>query len=156
MPVPYVIYADFEALIKPIENTNHSKTDSSYTYKTQEHIPCGFGYIVVRYDGKTNPPVIYRGPDAAGKFLEYLQNEERIIREKLSCKIPMRMTRDDWRAHKKSTSCHVCNKPLNGDSVRDHCHVTVNYQGAANNECNFKLEINSQTIPISSNHARFF
>ena len=34
------------------------------------------------------------------------------------------------------------------DSVRDHDHMTGKYRGAARNECNFKLKLNPNTMPI--------
>ena len=34
------------------------------------------------------------------------------------------------------------------DSVKDHCHITGKYRGAAQNECNLKLRINPKTAPI--------
>ena len=58
------------------------------------------------------------------------------------------MTRDDWCVHISSTTCHVCAKPLEGDSVRDHCHITGKYRGAAHNACNLKLRLNPKTITI--------
>ena len=55
MPVPYVIYADFESIIKPKTEKAGDKSEIN-----SEHEACGFGYQVVRYDGKTEKPVIYR------------------------------------------------------------------------------------------------
>ena len=34
------------------------------------------------------------------------------------------MIPEDWEAFKTATSCHVCEKPLEEDKVRDHCHIT--------------------------------
>ena len=34
--------------------------------------------------------------------------------------------------------CHICNKDLFEDKVRDHCHFTGQYRGAAHNSCNLK------------------
>ena len=34
------------------------------------------------------------------------------------------------------------------DSVKDHCHITGKYHGAAHSECNFKLRIKPRTDPI--------
>ena len=45
---------------------------------------------------------------------------------------------------KYETICHLCTKPLEDDKVRDHCHITGNYRGAAHNACNL-LYRESQT-----------
>ena len=55
MPVPYVIYADFESIIKPKTEKAGDKSEIN-----SEHEACGFGYQVARYDGQTEKPVIYR------------------------------------------------------------------------------------------------
>ena len=34
------------------------------------------------------------------------------------------------------------------DAVRDHCHITGKYRGAAHNECNLRLRINPKTMTI--------
>ena len=50
----------------------------------QQHEACGYSYIVARCDGQTEPPVVYRGPDAAEHFLNDIQKEERTIKDILS------------------------------------------------------------------------
>ena len=90
----------------------------------------------------------YRGPGAAEHLLNALQREERKIKEALADPQPMMMTREDWKAHRHTTTCHVCGKPLMGDSVRDHCHITGQYRGAAHNACNLKLRLSPKTTTI--------
>jgi len=35
------------------------------------------------------------------------------------------------------------------DAVKDHCHITGKYRGAAHNDCNLKLRLNPKTsIPV--------
>ena len=56
MKVPYVIYADFEALVRKIPGCElgpESKKKSS-TEKTEWHVACGYSYIVVRSDGEVS------------------------------------------------------------------------------------------------------
>ena len=120
----------------------------SNTQKTQHHKACSYSYIVVRCDGQTEKPVEYRGPNAAEHFLQALQEEEQKIKGVLANPKAMRMTREDWRAYNTATICHVCDKPLEGDSVRDHCHITGRFRGAAHNACNLKLRLNPKTTTI--------
>jgi len=87
LKVPYIIYADFEALTAKIEGAELDPTKSN-TQKTQHHEACGFGYVVVRCDGHTEAPVIYRGQDAAKRFLECLAEEEAKIKDVLSQPAP--------------------------------------------------------------------
>ena len=65
----------------------------------------------------------------------------------------VQMTREDWRAHNSATTCE---KPLESDSVYDHCHITGKYRGAAHNACNLKLRLNPKTttIPIVFHNLR--
>jgi hypothetical protein len=70
MSVPFVVYADFESIIKPHEVKAGDKTD----IKTK-HEACGYGYKIVRYDGALMQTRIYRGEDAAEKFLKSLQQD---------------------------------------------------------------------------------
>ena len=44
--------------------------------------------------------------------------------------------------------CVMCEQPLDGDSVRDHCHITGKYRGPAHNECNLQLRLSPKTMTI--------
>ena len=147
LPVPFIIYADFEALTTNVEGPALDPTKSN-TQRTQHHEACSCSYIVVRCDGQTDPPVEYRGPNAAEHFLKSLQEEERKIKGVLADPKAMRMTREDWLAFRTAETCHVCDKPLEGDSVCDHCHITGEYRGAAHTACNLKLWLKPQTTSI--------
>ena len=147
LPAPYVIYADFEALTTKVEGPELDPTKSN-TQKTQHHEACSYCYVVVRCDGKTEAPAQYRGPNTAEHFLRALQVEERGIQKVLAKPQDMRMTRADWERHRTASSCHVCDKPLEGDSVKDHCHITGRYRGAAHSACNLKLRLSPKTTTI--------
>ena len=51
-------------------------------------------------------------------------------------------------------NCKYCEKPLLQknfrDAVKDHCHVTGRYRGAAHSHCNYLLRIypNTEEIPV--------
>ena len=52
MKVPYVIYADFEAILNKMKGCERSPESKSYTEKIEKHEACGYTYKVVRSDGK--------------------------------------------------------------------------------------------------------
>ncbi|KAK3790228.1 hypothetical protein RRG08_027443 [Elysia crispata] len=147
LPAPYIIYADFEALTTKVEGPELDPTKNN-TQRTQHHEACSNCYVVVRCDGKTEAPAEYRGPNSAEHFLRALQAEERGIQKTLANPQAMRMTSTDWKSHRTASRCHVCDGLLEGDSVRDHCHITGKYRGAAHNACNLKLRLSPKTTTI--------
>ena len=46
--------------------------------------------------------------------------------------------------------------PLNVESVKEHCHITGKYRGAAHNACNLKLRLYSKktAIPVVFHNLR--
>ena len=158
MKVPFVIYADFESIIKKIEGPSFDPTLSN-TQKTQIHEACGFSYIVVRSDGMVGDPVLYRGPNATEKFLQFLGEEEDKIKEFCKNPVDIDMTKEDWKIYKNTKKCYICHqvfeikvsKKSNKkylDKVRDHCHLTGKFRGAAHCSCNLKLRLNPETLVI--------
>ena len=92
MKVPYVIYADFEALVKKISlcELEGGNKEKSYTLmKTEYHKASGYSYTVVRSDGEVPGLKVYRGENAVGKFLSDLLQEEVKIRESLAAPKPI-------------------------------------------------------------------
>ena len=124
------------------------KPSKSNAQKMQCQEACGYGYIMVRCDGKTSPPIVYRGANAAGHFVEALQVEEERIKAVLANPKALMMTPEDWGAYVTASDCHACDKPLDGDSVREHCHITGKYRGAAHNACNLLLQLSPKTTTI--------
>ena len=49
--------------------------------------------------------------------------------------------------YNSSTSCHICGGQLGEDKVRDHCHLTSKFGGAAHNECNLRYRV-PRFIPV--------
>lgn len=82
MKIPSVIYADFETIQRPIQ-TCENNIGISHTTPTKRLDVCCFGYKVVWFadDRYSKPTEIYRGPDAADKFIERLLEEQREIKE---------------------------------------------------------------------------
>ena len=43
------------------------------------------------------------------------------------------MTTQDEEIYNNPQICWICNEELNTDKVRDHCHITGKFRGAAHN-----------------------
>ena len=151
--VPFVIYADFEAIIEKISGCKPNN-DKSYTESYQKHTDCGYGYkVVCCYDDKYTKPVqIYRGEKAVYKFMEAMLEEVKYCKKTMrKCfNKPLKMTKDDLDVFEKATECHICNKQYTREDirVRDHCHITGKFRGSAHQECNLKLTLNPDEIKI--------
>ena len=116
MKAPYVVYADFECIVKKI-HTCEPDNKKSFTVKTEKQEPCGFSYVVVRSDGQTQGPYTYRGEDAVFVFLSWLQDHEKEMREDMANNRPLVMTNEDWRKYRNAAECHICNKSLHKRSL---------------------------------------
>ena len=156
LPVPFVIYADFEALTRKIDSCS-PRGDKSYTQAYQKHEACGFGYkVVCHYDQKySKPAVIYRGENPVPKFYHNLTEEvlycQKVISEKAKRRLVMsKKDEEDFQNAKKCWICQRQYKPDEGENirVRDHCHITGKYRGSAHNTCNLRLQISAEKIKI--------
>jgi len=143
MRVPFVIYADFESFNRPLATTD-PPTEGSYTHKKSIHQPSGFCFQIVSPVGKFEP-VLYTvkdDEDVAQVFVEKIEEEVyNLYNNPKYRKKPMKITRKVQERFEVATHCHICEEELNGDKVRDHCHLTGYYRGAAHNECNLKYTL---------------
>ena len=152
-PVPFVIYADFEAITEKVQGCQPD-SNKSYTEAYQRHTDCGYGYkVVCCYDDKHTKPIqLYRGEKAVYNFMENMLKEVKYCKKVMKKHFdkPLRMTKEDEYEFKKATTCHICNKKYTEKDirVRDHCHITGKYRGSAHQDCNLKLRINPEEIKI--------
>src|SRR6266536_2315918 len=149
---PFVIYADIEALLIPIENEKQN-LNKSYAIHTQKHEACSIGYKVVcsENDKFSKPFKMFRGKDEIPKFFESLFEEEKEIIKHMKTfkKTDMIMTLAQREEYNLATNCYICDGIFTEDNkkVRDHCHVSGKYRGAAHNKCNLQLKLSSE-IPV--------
>src|SRR5436190_9120067 len=131
LKIPYVIYGDFECFI----------SDNG------KHTPSGFCLVVVDSERRICKTVTYSDSNIMDTFFKVLFN---IVEEIEVCNCvdePCSMTEIDKIVFENATLCHICKKPLNGDSVRDHDHRTGRFRGAAHNCCNLNYK-ESKKIPV--------
>ena len=152
-PVPFVIYADFEAITEKISGCQPNN-NKSFTDAYQKHTDCGFGYkVVCCYDDKYSQPLkIYRGEKAVYTFLEYMLDEVKYCKKVMKKEFnkPLKMTKEDEKKFQKAEECHICDKKYTDKDirVRDHCHITGKYRGSAHQECNLKIRVNPEEVKI--------
>ena len=128
LPVPFVIYADFEAITEKIDSCQRND-NKSYTEAYQNHRDCGYGYkVVCCYDDKfTKEAVIYRGDGkgsegAVYKFLEAMLKEVRYCKDVIKTEFnkPLKMTKDDEEKFQKAKKCHICEQKIS--IISDYCY----------------------------------
>ena len=59
------------------------------------------------------------------------------------------MTEEEKHLLQKSNNCWICKKLIDNDEekVRDHCHVTGKFRGAAHRNCNINFQL-SKKVPV--------
>ena len=129
LPVPFKIYTDFECTLKEVKST------VSYTEKYQNHILCSFAYKVVCVDNKFSKKIVlYGGKNAVYRFIKAIREEyhycRRMIKRNFNKNLIMSAEEEKFQLR---NSCWMCDKLFDvGDKkVRDHCHITGKFRGAA-------------------------
>ena len=79
-----MMYADFEAILKPIQGPSPDHINS-YAKEVNQHIPSGFCiYSEFAYGKVENQLRLYRGEDCVEKFCDYVREEAK----RLYCMFP--------------------------------------------------------------------
>ena len=152
LPVPFVVYADFECFTKPMKSCCPNPKDS-YNYNYQKHEPSGFCFYAKGIvPGIHIKPIIYtktsEDEDVAKVFVEKLTELTKGIYNDFYLRPkPLRLTRAEQKSFEEATICHICSKKLEKDKVRDHCHFTGQYRGAAHNKCNLMCK-KTKVLPV--------
>ena len=141
MDLPFVIYADFESVLKPL-HTAQPNPMNCYTDKKQIHIPVSFCYYVkCSFDDRFSKLVEYTAKsedeDVAQMFVNMLEKEVKDI-YKMHPSKEMIFTDEDKNIFRRSKCCWICGDAFSKEDkkVRDHCHYTGKFRGAAHNSCN--------------------
>ena len=153
MRVPFVVYADFESFTQQLD-TSQPNPECSYTKQYQKHNPSGFCYYIKCFDDSVynQDPVMYtkqsEDDDVAQTFVEMLEKDLKEIYATCG-KAEMVLTPEEQKAFRKATTCWICEEALVKDQsqedyknkrpVRDHCHFTGEYRGAAHSICNLQF-----------------
>ena len=150
MRVPFVVYADFECFTRPISTCSKSD-EHSYTKQYQKHKPCGYSYYIKCFNDELFPPVLRRytiedeNTNVAKSFVKSLEEDIIDIYDQFKHPCKMKISEEEQRDFEEATVCHVCKGTFgeieDNDKVRDHCHLTGLYRGAAHNKCNLQFKV---------------
>jgi hypothetical protein len=160
--VLFVIYTDFETFNVKID-THQPNANRSYTEKIMKQVLSSFCfYAVSSASGEKFEPVIYTAQsddeDIGVMFNNALIEWAHMLYNKYE-KYPKAMiiTESEQAAFEQSTHCYICKQRLMHrhefteseyeefkkkglNAVRDHCHLTGFYRGAAHSSCNLKCQ----------------
>ena len=156
LELPFIIYADLECLLKKID-TCQNNPELSSTTKINQHVPSGYSiYTNCSFDKANNKLSYYRGEDCMKRFCNDLKDQATKITDfKKKTMIPLTKEEEEDNDNKENT-CYICKNDFNNDTaesssserkVRDHCHFTGKYRGAAHNTCNLRYKV-PKNIPV--------
>ena len=131
LAVPLKIYADFECNLQDTEIY-----EGCCTKKYDDHVPCSYAFKVVCIDDRFSKlVVVYRGESGAYGFIKAFLKEYKYCKNimKKHFNKNLIMSEEEEYLFQQSNSCWICKKRINHDDekVRDHCHITSKFRGAA-------------------------
>ena len=146
----FIIYADLESSLEKM-CTCHNSLEKSSTTKINKHTPSGYSLFTHCAFNKAEYKLdYYRGGDCMKKFCKDLrEHATKIINYEKEEMILL--TKKEQKNHKKQKVCYICRKKFNTDDnykkyhkVKDHCHYTGKYRGAAHDICNLRYKISKE------------
>ena len=141
LPAPFVIYADIEALTKPVDGDQnalniHKPVAWSYSIScTYERHKTFEGWNGLTF----NEVRSYAGENSMHQLLEALAVDSEVMETIVNNHLPYVAQEGDHEDYKAARRCHICEKKFVSDKdkkVLDHDHMTGKYRGAAHSSCN--------------------
>ena len=153
MKVPFIVYADLESLLEKM-STCHSNLEKLSTTKINKHIASSYSLFThCSFDTTKNKFDYYRDKNCMKNFcLDLREHATKIIN--YAKKEMMKLTKEERKMHRKQNVSYICKKEFSTDDnnkkyhkVKDHCHYTRKYRGAAHDICNLRYKIPKE-IPV--------
>ena len=157
LKVANVIYTDLESLLIKKQSCEINP-EKSYAEQKAIHEACAYSINLVRSnEPNKNISNFHRGKDCVKKLCKDLKTPAmEIINYEIKEMIPL--THKETKYYEKSEYCHICKEEFCNDKnnkeefmkkqkVRDHCHYTDKFRGAAHSICNLRYKV-QQEIPV--------
>ena len=136
--LPFLVYAYLESFdigcdISAGENSTMISKQEANSY----------GYVIVRHDGKSKEPAIYRGANPVQNFLKKLMQEKDEINQFLEDVKPLNMTAEEKEIYDNTTICEACKQAFTAkdSKVRHNDYITGKFVAGMHNSCNLKLKL---------------
>ena len=112
------------------------------------HIRCSFAYKVVCVGNKYSKKIaLYRGKNAV-KFIKSFVNEYNYCKIIIKCfNKNLIMSAEENDRFELTNICRICDGLIDHNKVRDHCHITGIFRGAAHYSSNINLKI-TKKVPV--------
>ena len=123
--------------------------------KISNIVPCSFAYKLVCVDDKFSKLIVlFRGKNAAFKFIKAILKQYDYLKKvmKKHFNKNLIMTKDEEQLQSSST-CWICEKLIDDEKVRDHCHITEKFRGEAHWSYNINLQL-TKKVPVIFHNLR--
>ena len=165
LKTPFVIYVDLACLlIKQLSCQNNPK--ESYTERNAMHEPCGYSLdLVYSFDLKESKHSFYRGKSSVKRFCSELKElGTKIVNYQQKEMIPL--TDNENKYYEEQKECYICQKEFCYNKkqkkrfklykkVRDHCHFTGKFRGAAHSICNLNYKVPQEILVKFHNGSKY-
>ena len=140
-PLYFRIYADFEAKNEKDNSIICNKTSNIYKQNPVLNVYCIVSELEdVLKSGYHKSPLGYNNVDWFVN--EVIKIENKMTLYFINTKKDINMTEEDEEDYRKYIICRFCEKFIESDKVRYHCHLTGKYRGPAHSKC--KINISQQ------------
>ena len=157
----FTIYDDLECLLIK-EQSCQKNPNESYAERKAKHEPSSYSLsLISSFDSIENKHNAYGGKDSIKRFCSDLKE---LATKKINCeeKEMIPLTDKEYKFYEEQEKCHKCQKEFCYDKnekkrskiyqkVRDHCHYTGKFRGAAHSICNLNYKVPKE-IPVKNHN----
>ena len=123
-------------------------------------ITCSFAYKIVCIDKFAKPIIVFRGKNVAYEFIKAIPKEYQYckkVTKKHFNKNFIMSEEEEEEEFQSSNTCWIFEKLIDHDNekVRDHCHVTGKFRGAAHWDCNINFQL-TKKVPVIFHNLRSY
>jgi len=135
---------------RKVSKRPHPQNNTQEFTQVQHQLPISYAYYIkCAFDSRLDTFVLETGTNSGVSFINSLtKNLSKLSDDYLHKIVPMRLTLDDQQIFDNSLNCSICQKVLGTDRVRDHCHFTGCFRGAAHSKCNLDYKVNKFVFSI--------